>query len=201
MPDSTPGTMARVVCQTEPRAPAAVNPHLAGDLDNIIRAAIRKDPQRRYHSVAELARDLQLHLEGRPVTARRDTFVYRTAKFLGRNRASVTASLVVGGVLSGSLGLAYWLGEPGRAPRVGQVTQITQTGHVSTGNGLATDGSRVYMAVRTGGIYSLAQVSVRGGTPQPIPNAPGCRARNASSQAARPGVVPERSRFQPVRRS
>ena len=172
MPDSMLSTMARVVCQTEPVAPAEVNPQLAGDLDNIIRAAIRKEPERRYCSVAELARDIQLHLEGRPVTARHDTLAYRTAKLLRRNRATVTASLVACGILCGGLGLTYWLTAPGRAPRVGQVTQITQTGHVSTGNGLATDGSRVYVAVRTGGIYSLAQVSARGGTPQPMPNAP-----------------------------
>jgi Tol biopolymer transport system component len=172
IPDSAPSAVAWVVCQTEPVAPAVVKPQLAGDLDNIIRAAIRKEHQRRYRSVAELARDIQSHLEGRPVTARPDTFAYRTGKFLQRNRATLTASLVVGGILSGGLGLANWIGAAGKPPRVRQVTQITRTGHVALLSGLVTDGVRVFMSVHTGGIWSLAQVAVQGGTPQPLPDGP-----------------------------
>ena len=40
---------------------------LRGDLDTIVLAALRKEPARRYPSVAALAEDLRRHLDGRPV--------------------------------------------------------------------------------------------------------------------------------------
>ena len=42
---------------------------LSGSIDNIVLKALRKEPQRRYQSVEELARDIQHYLEGRPVSA------------------------------------------------------------------------------------------------------------------------------------
>jgi serine/threonine protein kinase len=104
IPDTSPGTIARVVCQTEPAPPAALNPKLAGDLDNIIRMAIRKEPERRYRSAADLARDLRLHLRGHPISARPDGLAYRGAKLLRRNQA-VAAAVLVTAVL---FGLVYW---------------------------------------------------------------------------------------------
>ncbi len=64
---------------------------LRGDLDNIVLKAIRKQPERRYVSVDQLAEDVRRHLAGLPVTARADSFGYRFAKFLRRHRAPVTA--------------------------------------------------------------------------------------------------------------
>ena len=46
---------------------------LAGDLDNIVLKALRKEPERRYASVDQLAEDLRRHLAGLPVLARPDT--------------------------------------------------------------------------------------------------------------------------------
>jgi serine/threonine-protein kinase len=79
-------------------ARAAASPfarRLAGDLDTIVLSALRKEPERRYAKVEQLADDLQRYLTGQPVSARADTFAYRTQKFLGRHRwAVVTAGLV-----------------------------------------------------------------------------------------------------------
>ncbi len=69
---------------------------LEGDLDNVLLMALRKEPQRRYSSVEQLALDLESHLAGRPVRARPDTFFYRTGKLLGRHRlAAATAGVAV----------------------------------------------------------------------------------------------------------
>jgi non-specific serine/threonine protein kinase/serine/threonine-protein kinase len=68
---------------------------LAGDLDNIVLQALRKEPSRRYGSVEHLSEDIRRHLEGRPVTAREDTLTYRATKFLQRNRAPVIAGLLI----------------------------------------------------------------------------------------------------------
>ena len=72
--------MQRVVCLTEPLAPSKspnlqvrLRRQLSGDLDTIVLMAMRKDAARRYGSAEQLAADLQRHLDGRPVVARRDT--------------------------------------------------------------------------------------------------------------------------------
>lgn len=62
---------------------------LAGDLDNIVLMALRKEPQRRYASVEQFSEDIQRYLDGLPVRASRDTFAYRSAKFVRRHRTGV----------------------------------------------------------------------------------------------------------------
>ena len=66
---------------------------LAGDLDNIIAMAMRKEPERRYGSAQQMSGDIQRHLEGLPVIARRDTLSYRTTKFVKRHWLPVGAAL------------------------------------------------------------------------------------------------------------
>ncbi len=68
---------------------------LRGDLDNIVMMALRKEPQRRYASVEKLATDIQRHLDNLPVSATKDTFRYRTSKFVRRHRAGVFAAICI----------------------------------------------------------------------------------------------------------
>lgn len=68
---------------------------LKGDLDNIVLKAMRKEPERRYASVQQLADDIRRHLEGLPVTARPDTFGYRAGKFIRRQKIAVAAAALV----------------------------------------------------------------------------------------------------------
>ncbi len=75
--------------------PAALRRRLSGDLDTIVLAALRKEPARRYESVAALAADLERHLHDLPVSARPDTLRYRGRKFVRRHRAAVTAAAAV----------------------------------------------------------------------------------------------------------
>ena len=96
---------AALVCG-EP--PARLQRRLAGDLDNIVAKALRKESARRYASVAALAEDLRRHTEGLPVRARRDTFGYRTAKFVRRNRVLVAAASLVLLALVGGLVATSW---------------------------------------------------------------------------------------------
>jgi serine/threonine protein kinase/tetratricopeptide (TPR) repeat protein len=81
---------------------------LKGDLDNIVLKALRKEPIRRYGSVAQFSDDVRRYLEGRPVTARKDTFNYRAAKFVKRNKIPVTAAALlfltlIGGIFATAL--------------------------------------------------------------------------------------------------
>ncbi|MBI3421770.1 MAG: serine/threonine protein kinase [Acidobacteria bacterium] len=77
---------------------------LAGDLDNIVLMALRKEPQRRYASVEQFSEDLRRHLAGLPVIAREDTFKYRASKFVQRNKAAVTAAVLFAVLLLAFLG-------------------------------------------------------------------------------------------------
>ena len=62
------------VSRTREGHPERLRRRLAGDLDNIVLMAMRKEPQRRYGSAEQLAEDLRRHLAGLPVIARKDTF-------------------------------------------------------------------------------------------------------------------------------
>jgi len=81
---------------------------LAGELDNIVLKAMRREPARRYASVEQLSEDIRRFLQGLPVLAERDTFRYRLRKFAWRHRVSVTAAglivaSLVGGVAAASM--------------------------------------------------------------------------------------------------
>ncbi|HEV8629833.1 MAG TPA: tetratricopeptide repeat protein, partial [Thermoanaerobaculia bacterium] len=86
---------------------------LAGDLDTIVMTALRRDPERRYASVAALADDLQRFLDGRPIRARRDSPGYRAARFVRRHRLAVAAAALA--LLSLVTGLVVALRQTRRA--------------------------------------------------------------------------------------
>jgi serine/threonine protein kinase/tetratricopeptide (TPR) repeat protein len=78
---------------------------LRGDLDTIVLTALRKEPGRRYASVAGLTDDIRRHLDGRPIAARADHTAYRLGKFVRRKRTALltTAAVVVAAVSSALL--------------------------------------------------------------------------------------------------
>jgi non-specific serine/threonine protein kinase/serine/threonine-protein kinase len=126
-----PSEIAKVVCESEPVKPSLavtclnegasslrrqsarrnvtkeLQRNLAGDLDNIVLTAIRKDPRRRYASVEQFSTDIRGHLEGFPVVAHKDTPGYRAGKFIERHRAAAaTATLALVMVIGGILAIA-----------------------------------------------------------------------------------------------
>ncbi|MBL8986326.1 MAG: serine/threonine protein kinase [Gemmatimonadetes bacterium] len=111
----------RVITETTPPRPSAALPPgrevelgersaarargaLEGDLDAIVLMALRKEPDRRYDSVAELARDIRRHLDGLPVSARPDGIGYRFRKLIRRRRAeSAAIALAVVAMIGGTV--------------------------------------------------------------------------------------------------
>jgi len=94
----TPSSVSR----TREGSPERLQARLRGDLDAILITALRKDPKRRYASVAALAADIHAYLEGRPVSARRDSTLYRAGKFVRRNRWGAAAALVIVSLVGGA---------------------------------------------------------------------------------------------------
>ena len=90
---------------------------LAGDLDNILLKALRKEPERRYASVQEFSEDLRRHLEGLPVLARPDTLSYRTSKFITRHKAGVAAAVIVMLTLLSATVITSWQARVARRER------------------------------------------------------------------------------------
>ena len=90
---------------------------LAGDLDNIVLKALSKEPARRYASVDQFSEDVRRHLGGLPVLARKDTWGYRTTKFVRRNRAIVGAGVVTFTVLVAGVVATTWQARVARAER------------------------------------------------------------------------------------
>ena len=83
-------------------SPERLRREYAGDLENILAKALRKEPAERYQTVTALADDLEHYLRDEPVSARPDAWSYRAGKFLRRNRGSVGAALLVSLALIGA---------------------------------------------------------------------------------------------------
>ncbi len=78
------------------------------DLDNILAKALRPESERRYASVGQFSEDIRRYLEGLPVIARKDTFAYRTSKFVGRHKIGLAVTAAVALLLVGATIVATW---------------------------------------------------------------------------------------------
>ena len=113
LPSTRLDEIVRTICDTPAARPSTVaaptiTRRLRGDLDAIVLTALRKEPERRYASVAQLSEDVRLHLAGRPIVARPDTWRYRLSKFVRRQRVAAAAAVLVAVSLVGGLGVAMW---------------------------------------------------------------------------------------------
>lgn len=121
----TPSEVERVVCEEQPTRPSTAvartiargdgadlpvrdSSVLQGDVDSIVMKALRKEPERRYDAVEELATDLRRTLHGRPVSAHPNSWTYRSRKFLGRHRWSVAVTALILLLLTGYAITVTW---------------------------------------------------------------------------------------------
>ncbi len=99
----TPGETALSSTELEQTRQASLRRlrgQLGGDLETIMMATLRKEPERRYTSVDQLANDIERYLAGQTISARPDTITYRLRKFIHRNAAaSVLAAVAVATVV------------------------------------------------------------------------------------------------------
>ncbi len=79
------GPDPREVADRRATTVAALRRSLRGDLDTIVRKALRSDPDDRYPSAEALASDVRRFLAGRAIAARPASALYRLGKFHARN--------------------------------------------------------------------------------------------------------------------
>ncbi|MDQ6624031.1 MAG: hypothetical protein M3Y86_11190, partial [Verrucomicrobiota bacterium] len=96
--------IVRVIQEEEPIPPSAAISDketarfLRGDLDAIVAYAMRKEPEMRYGTVANLAADVRKHITHEPVCARRGTASYRARSLLFRRRRTIRLAAGVAGL-------------------------------------------------------------------------------------------------------
>ena len=77
------------IVNTEPARPSTHHRQIDEELETVILKGLSKDPERRYQSAGELARDIRHYLAGEPIDAKRDSGWYVVKKALRRHWAVV----------------------------------------------------------------------------------------------------------------
>lgn len=90
-----PSTALRRILLTAAAAQVNVKRSEWADLDVMCLKALQKEPERRYATVDALMQDVRAFLDGKALSARPDSWRYRTGKLVLRNRKVVTALALV----------------------------------------------------------------------------------------------------------
>ena len=141
--------LERAVCEDQPERPSVavaraarappgegtperLRRRLQGDLDNIVLMALRKEPQRRYASVEQLAEDIGRHLTNAPVIARADTAAYRAAKFIRRHATGLAATAAIVLLLIAGVVGTSWQARVARTERARAQQQFNDVRKLAT---------------------------------------------------------------------
>lgn len=106
-PDDTTRVTPRLVAEVRAIRREELPRRLRGDLDTIVMKAIRPEPEDRYGSAVEFSRDIERHLAGLPIRARKPTLLYRGGKFVRRHAESLTTAILI---LAVTAVIAVWAG-------------------------------------------------------------------------------------------
>jgi serine/threonine protein kinase/tetratricopeptide (TPR) repeat protein len=115
------GTAATDIAARRQTDPISLGRLLTNDLNSIAMKALEKSRERRYGAVSDLAADIQRFTEDRPVLASPRGRLYRTRKFLHRNRPAAigtAAGLVFFLVLSGVTAWSLLHRDPATLPKL-----------------------------------------------------------------------------------
>ncbi len=105
--ETAAATLQQVLAE-EPLPPSRLNSQVPRDLETICLKCLRKEPQRRYASAAELAEDLRRFAAGEPIRARPVGRLGRTIKWVRRRptaAALIAATLLL---VAAGIGATVW---------------------------------------------------------------------------------------------
>ncbi|MBI4585869.1 MAG: serine/threonine protein kinase [Planctomycetes bacterium] len=83
------------ILKSEPVRPRSLRREIDGELETIVLKCLRKERERRYQTVGELARDIGRYLAGEPIDAKRDSLWYVLEKALICQRYRLAAMVIV----------------------------------------------------------------------------------------------------------
>ncbi len=108
------GAIEEAVLNVDPAKPSdaasdlSARKTLRGDLDTVVLKALKKKPEDRYPTVNAFADDLERFLDGRPVAAQPDSFLYRLRKLVLRNKLAFSAAAAILGAILAGAAVAFW---------------------------------------------------------------------------------------------
>jgi TolB-like protein/Tfp pilus assembly protein PilF len=100
----------RLLLNTEPRKPRALNRKIDRDLSTICLKCLEKEPQRRYSSAFDLAEDLEHWLKHEPIRAHRTGIFTRGRKWV-RRKPGIVVVITLSLALAGAMGWNLWKNE------------------------------------------------------------------------------------------
>jgi serine/threonine protein kinase len=125
------GEELTIVAKCRHCSPDLLTKLLCGDLDWIVMKSLDKNRNRRYKTAAELAGDVERHLNNEPVEAAAPSLLYKTQKFVRRNRLlvmttfTIAAVIVIGFIIST---IMYLRAEQAREKEAAARVQAEQAG-------------------------------------------------------------------------
>ncbi len=128
------GTTPAQIAERRGTTPERLRRLLRGDLDTIVLKALKKEPRERYASATAMADDLRRYLAQEPIAARPDTFRYRTAKFVRRNRIAVVSGSIVLLALTAGLAGTIWLARVAARQRDAARAESRRAGQINEFN-------------------------------------------------------------------
>ncbi len=113
LPYNTDGPLSGVIkaiCEQPPRSPRSLRADVDHEVETILFKTLAKTPERRYQSVGALMRDIEHHIAGEPIDAKRDSRWYVLRKTIHRHRFAASVALlgvVMLAAFSIAMSLAY----------------------------------------------------------------------------------------------
>lgn len=95
------------IAAEEVRRPRDINPHISVDLERLLLKTLQHDPDDRYVTAGELAKDVRNYLAGEPLIAGPNTRAYVLKKRLWKHKLLVAITTVVLGAFAGMALTSY----------------------------------------------------------------------------------------------